>query len=170
MIDLSRVLCIDLEASGLHEGSFPIELGWAGPDGRSGAWLIRPAAEWTLEDWDEDAEAVHGISWDELQRGGVAPRDVAEAFLRIITGPAQLQLVSDAAATDQRWLERLFDHTPHPAPHITEAVTFARRLRGAAAPGRLLAEIDSLPRPHRAEADARALRAALEATLGGDRS
>ena len=158
---LDHVLCIDVEASGLHEGSFPIELGWASFDGRSGGWLIRPTLEWTLEDWDEEAEAVHAISWDGLQRNGLPARDVAEAFARLFGGPPQMQLVSDAADHDQRWLDRLFEETPLTAPPLGEAEALAIQLMGRGGGHRLIERLNAARRHHRAEADACVLRSAL---------
>ena len=167
MISLDGVLCIDLEASGLHEGSFPIELGWAGFDGRSGGWLITPAKDWTRADWEDGAEAIHGISWDELLQRGTAARDVAEAFYSLVMGPPCLQLISDAASFDQGWLGRLFQHSPHDAPQVGEAVGLANRLGGRAATRELIERLEGSPRPHRAEADACRLRDALVAVTRG---
>lgn len=50
---------IDFEASSLSDRSYPVEVAWVFQDGRSESHLIAPAPEWT--DWDERAEAIHGI-------------------------------------------------------------------------------------------------------------
>lgn len=61
----------DIEASGLDEASYPIEIGWSLPDGRTRSFLIKPEPEWTH--WDEAAEDLHGISREELEKSGLPP-------------------------------------------------------------------------------------------------
>ena len=66
---------LDIEASGLGEHSFPIEIGWAIPFDKERGFLIRPAPDWTY--WSAIAEEVfHRISRDELLREGI-PADEA---------------------------------------------------------------------------------------------
>jgi hypothetical protein len=60
---------IDFEASSLNKDSYPVEVAWVFEDGRSRSFLIRPAPGWT--DWSAEAEAIHGISRDQLDRDGV---------------------------------------------------------------------------------------------------
>jgi hypothetical protein len=72
---------MDIEASGLGTGSWPVEIGWALPFGpkRNGAVLIRPVPEWTH--WSSVAEThFHKISRQTLDREGMAP---GEALARV---------------------------------------------------------------------------------------
>lgn len=60
-----NLLFLDIEASGLRRGSFPIEVGvaWLSiVDIGSRAELIEPAPHWNRSSWSPDSEAVHGIS------------------------------------------------------------------------------------------------------------
>jgi DNA polymerase III subunit epsilon len=103
----SDLLIIDFEASGLRPGSWPIELGmgWRKDDG---TWaieskLIRPHPSWSMNLWDADAEAVHGISRDELE-GAPTPEEVAEWYLDMAKGR---QVTSDFPDLDGLWARRL---------------------------------------------------------------
>lgn len=99
---------IDLEASGLHGESYPIELGWALPDtGEVGSVLIAPPPSWTPEQWDSAAEQIHGLSRADLFRDGVPPEAAVERFLTAVRG--RHLLYCDGLATDRVWLERLFE-------------------------------------------------------------
>jgi len=42
-----RIIFLDLEASGLHRTSYPIEVGWAFLDFTADGFLLRPAPDWT---------------------------------------------------------------------------------------------------------------------------
>ena len=95
---------IDLEASGFGRGSYPIEVGIAMDDGSVHALLIKPAESWTH--WNEEAEAIHGISRDYLETHGKTVREVAIFLNDLCSG---LTLYSDAWSFDSSWLGRLFD-------------------------------------------------------------
>ena len=114
----TRVLFFDIEASGLHEASVPVELGWAwitreagdGPALRvkTEAMLIRPLRAW-MEDpktWDPAAERIHGISRRELVDSGRPAGEVALAFDQARAGKS---IVSDTGhdGVDARWLRKL---------------------------------------------------------------
>jgi hypothetical protein len=64
----------DCEASDVE--GYPIEIGWAFTDPKTGAvvsesHLIRPPAEWPVkESWDRVAERLHGITLLQLSRKG----------------------------------------------------------------------------------------------------
>ena len=66
---------IDVEASGLGRGSYPIEIGISLASGDRHCWLIRPPAHWTH--WDPGAEAVHHISRARLIERGRPAEEVA---------------------------------------------------------------------------------------------
>lgn len=95
---------IDVEASGLGSGSYPIEVGVALADGSTHCTLVRPADDWTH--WDKTAEELHGISRESLLVSGRAPIDVAMMLNEILAGQT---VYSDAWGNDACWLARLFD-------------------------------------------------------------
>src|SRR3546814_1795139 len=65
---------IDFEASGLGEGTYPIEVGlavWHGPDTPIRTWstLIAPTPDWVARGvWKSEAESVHKIDRGSLHR------------------------------------------------------------------------------------------------------
>ena len=104
MIDLSRALWLDVEASGFGPDSYPIEVGWSDIQGRTGSVLVRPEPAWTH--WDSKAEALHGISRALLGAEGVP---VVEAATRISDATAgRSAVLSNHPGPDAWWLERLF--------------------------------------------------------------
>jgi hypothetical protein len=94
---------IDLEASGLHADSFPIQVAWAMPDGTLAEHLIRPEPDWQA--WDDTAEALHGITPETLERDGEPAAVVAAALNHSLRGH---MVFSDAPAYDRFWLDVLF--------------------------------------------------------------
>lgn len=95
---------LDIEASGLGRGSYPIEVGYVLPDGSSSCLLIRPQDDWQC--WDVNAEQLHGISRAQLLLRGVDVVNVAETLNRQLGG---MTVYSDAWGNDQSWLALLFD-------------------------------------------------------------
>ncbi len=94
---------IDFEASSLDLiCSYPIEVGVALPDGRVGSWLIRPAPTW--HDWSVEAERIHGIHRQRLDREGQEVLEVALALNETIHEVCYC----DAWTFDSFWLHRLF--------------------------------------------------------------
>ena len=75
---------IDIEASGFGNGSYPIEVGLALPDGSTHCFIIRPASNWTH--WDSSAQAIHGISRETLIESGKPPPEVADSLNRLVAG------------------------------------------------------------------------------------
>lgn len=104
-------LCfIDVEASGFGRGSYPIEVGVAGPGSGLFCYLIRPLDSW--RHWDPDAAALHGLSRDVLLKWGRPVEEVAGALNAQLAG---LTVYSDAWGQDMAWISRLFaaaDLTP----------------------------------------------------------
>jgi hypothetical protein len=96
---------LDVEASGFGRGSYPIEIGFVGPDGHLFCCLIQPAPEWSH--WDASAEALHGISRELLATHGKSPRWVAAQINERLRGQT---VYCDGWANDYSWLARLFDH------------------------------------------------------------
>ncbi len=99
---MAMLVFLDFEASSLGKRSYPIEVGWAFEDGRSEAHLIRPAPGWT--DWDAGAQAIHGISRDELTAEGAAHDAVANRMIEVLSGH---DLVASAPSWDGKWLSTL---------------------------------------------------------------
>ncbi len=95
---------LDIEASGFGRDSYPVEVGFVLGDGQTYCTLIRPAPGWTH--WDPQAERVHHITQDTLQRHG---RDVAEVALLLNERLHGLTLYCDGWAHDYAWLAVLFE-------------------------------------------------------------
>jgi DNA polymerase III epsilon subunit-like protein len=154
---------IDIEASGLGPGSFPIEVAAheVGNERRSSTWLIRPEAGWSRRSWDETAEDLHGISYDTLCVKGVPARDVCSA-LRAFIGEAKL--FSDAHFADQTWLAKLYEAEWPPQRGMTiSSIQTAVPLDQRAA---LNDALEMLDRPHNALEDARIIAEVLERYSG----
>ena len=97
---------IDIEASGLHSGSYPIEVGIVMSNGQTYEALIQPFNSWTH--WDGDAEALHGISRETLRQEGRSAFEVCEEINRLCAGKT---LYSDCWVHDSSWLQKLFAYT-----------------------------------------------------------
>ncbi len=100
---MARPGILDLEASGLGAGSYPVEVGVVLPDGRKYCSLILPVHEW--QHWDEQAEQLHGISRALLFRHGRSVRAVADDLNALVEGGT---LYSDGWVVDSPWLNQLF--------------------------------------------------------------
>lgn len=96
---------VDVEASGFGRGSYPIEIAIALPQGAIESRLVKPLPEWTH--WTEEAEALHGISRDQLLREGTEVEEVALWLNKC------LQLIglaySDSWGYDSSWIARLYN-------------------------------------------------------------
>ncbi|MBI1391629.1 MAG: hypothetical protein GC152_02700 [Alphaproteobacteria bacterium] len=153
----ARIAFLDFEACGLGPKSWPIEVGWAILGGDAGATLIRPAPDWPIGAWDPRAEAIHGLSFEALVDGGVS---CIEACDQLEAAIGDADVYADAPAWDEFWLHQLYSAARRrPSFRLLD---FARLMRPIA-PGReaeifVIADGHS-PRRHRAEADARHLRA-----------
>ncbi len=103
MSRLANPYIIDIEASGLGNGSYPIEVGLALEPGDRFCSLIKPTGSWTH--WDEQAEAIHRISRDILLAHGRPVIDVALELNRLLDGRV---VYSDAWGVDNTWVIELF--------------------------------------------------------------
>lgn len=101
-----ELVFIDVEASGLHHGSYPIEVGWCGLDLQPNSFLIKPAPDWTEREWSGQAERIHGIARSTCVRDGI---DVWDAARRLNAALGDKVILSDAPEFDGKWLLRLFD-------------------------------------------------------------
>ncbi len=93
---------LDFEASSLGKQSYPVEVAWVFEDGRSRSFLIKPAPDWT--DWSSEAEAIHGISRELLEKEGVAVSTIADEMVKTLSGH---RLCASAPAWDGKWLSAL---------------------------------------------------------------
>lgn len=100
---------LDFEASSLGKKSVPIEVAWVFEDGRSAAYLIRPAPDW--DDWDPRAEAIHRIDRPTLLRDGCPHDMVAAAMVDQLTGH---DLFASAPSWDGKWLSALLRAAGYP--------------------------------------------------------
>jgi hypothetical protein len=96
---------LDVEASGLLIQSFPLQVGWCGIDGTYGSLLIKPSKNWDMESWDDNAEAMHGISLSQAQNNGVECSLVAKKLNAQLKGAIVL---SDGISFDANWLSMIF--------------------------------------------------------------
>lgn len=94
---------IDIEASGLGTGSYPIEVGVVLGCGSNYCSLITPASAW--QHWDRQAEQVHGISRDTLFMYGKPIKVVATELNQFL---ADKTVYSDGWVVDKPWLSELF--------------------------------------------------------------
>ena len=107
-----RIAILDVEASALEAGSYPIEVGVALVRGASepigvGAKLIRPTSDWLKTGlWSKSSEAVHCLPLERVQREG----EPVEAVCDWLNGLLGIDTIvaSDAPRYDQDWLDTLF--------------------------------------------------------------
>lgn len=151
------VAFLDVEASGLGSGSYPIELGWAIPWSASGGVLIRPALDWTY--WNPASERLfHRISRQHLEQHDVPP---AQALAQIIKAVQGHQVYSADPDFDVHWLGLLARAAWETTPF---EIGDAQKLFRAAAAQRHR-NLDAItieaerrrPHIHRAQADAEQL-------------
>ena len=108
-----NIAILDVEASALELGSFPIEVGVAlirGPTEpiRVGAKLIRPTTDWIETGvWSKSSEAVHGIALEIVKREGEPVEEVC-VWLNELLGKNTI-VATDAPRYDQDWLDALFE-------------------------------------------------------------
>lgn len=106
------IAVLDVEASALGPGSFPIEVGVALVRGPTepigvGAKLIRPTTDWIeTGGWSKSSEAVHGIPLEVVKREGEPAEEVCD-WLNGLLGSNTI-VATDAPRYDQDWLDTLF--------------------------------------------------------------
>lgn len=155
---------LDIEASGFGRGSYPIEVGFAGTDGALFCGLIRPEPDWLH--WDSQAEGLHGISRELLQRHGHPAPWMAQQLNTRLRGQT---VYCDGWAQDYPWLARLYDAAGvQPSFRLDDlrrllSETEALRWRAVTEAVR---ERQQFTR-HRASSDARVLQLALDEIKNG---
>ena len=93
---------LDFEASSLARNGYPIEVAWVFEDGTEESHLIRPLPGWT--DWDESAQAIHGISREKLLTDGAPADFVAHRLFDALGGH---DLFASSPSWDGKWLSVL---------------------------------------------------------------
>lgn len=155
---------IDLEASGFGRGSYPIEVGFVDGAGQPFCTLIRPQPDWSH--WDDQAEAMHGITRGVLATYGRPVEWVAAALNERLAGQT---VYCDGWSQDYPWLSRLFDAadlTPQfRLEDLRTLLNEAQAARWHATVDRVRDEL-SLGR-HRASSDAKVLQIAVQRVLLG---
>lgn len=142
------MLFLDIEASGLHEQSYPIQIGWYDSEKVVGEeYLIKPEAEWTH--WSEEAEDIHNISRDYLHANGLTAVEVCQLLNQQLAGRL---VYSDAVSMDQFWLDRLFkQHDDAQAFQLVDVISLVRQDNR----DEFEYDLNELARPHSALADAK---------------
>lgn len=118
------IFTIDFEASCLprHGLSYPIEVGIAAVgtgDGKAQSWLIRPHDDWVGWHWSEEAEALHGLSLDQVNRYGLPVETVLAELAAACDGR---RMVADSMI-DQYWLDTLADAAGQAVPFLIDHVS-----------------------------------------------
>ncbi|TDK31283.1 transcriptional regulator [Rhizobium deserti] len=104
---------LDFEASSLSKHSYPIEVAWVFEDGRARSFLIKRIPGWT--DWSSEAEALHGISREQLARDGV---DVSTIVSEMVETLADHDLSASAPSWDGKWLSALLRAAGNPSHEL----------------------------------------------------
>jgi hypothetical protein len=158
------IITIDFEASCLpcHGRSFPIEVGIASADGRARSWLIRPHDNWAGWDWTDEAQSLHGLTREQLDRDGL-PVDRVIGELTAAVGDTRV--IADSYL-DATWLGTLADAAGTGPPisigHIEEVIDQLGAADADIARAQALANARSVLR-HRAGGDAQWLAAFITA-------
>ena len=95
---------IDIEASGLHFDSYPIEVAVL-IAGNIKSWIIKPEPSWQY--WSKVAEGMHGLSRDTLESEGVSAAQVIKELGAFIKNSNDV-IYSDAVYWDADWIDTLY--------------------------------------------------------------
>jgi hypothetical protein len=172
-LPLDGVCCLDFEASGLGDLSYPIEAAVVDcATVQCQSWLIRPSSRWASEGaWSAEAAKLHHIEMSELLVHGVAIAQVAAELAAACQGK---RVLCDGREHDQRWLTTLFAGAGRNVPFLIHdfdayAAELARRAgrdANVASVNDDLAARKCLRVAHRAEPDARLLAERLRLIAG----
>lgn len=139
---------IDLEASGLHPDSYPIEVGVYDiehPES-SFSFLIKPDPTWTY--WDYSAQDIHGLARAYIEEDGIS---IYEAC-KVLNEKLGDCVLSDAVSFENMWLNTLFGTANVVPTFVVESVYNYINLMDLAD---FEAAMFNGARPHRALDDAR---------------
>ena len=166
-----RIAILDLEASSLDRGSYPVEVGIAVIQGashpiRTWSSLIRPTDDWIRNGiWSPASEQIHEILLDALRLELAGPLEVASMLNAALRG--KVVVLTDAPQFDQIWLARLYEAAGLEQGFVIYDI---ERIAGYLNPDEYRQFVHLLSRsriPHRAGPDAvRLASAMLEARLG----
>ena len=108
---LEKLRFFDIEASGLHEGSYPLQFGWCGIDLKTSDILVRPEPDWTEDLYAPQSFEIHGIAYETAMKDGIAAVDAARSLNTHFDGTA---VICDSPSWDGYWTTRLSDTTGVP--------------------------------------------------------
>jgi DNA polymerase III epsilon subunit-like protein len=94
---------IDFEASGIASDSYPIEVVAVVSSNTTFHALIRPVSYWAF--WSFDAQDMHGISRDDLNRSGIDTVVLAGHLNQLLSG----QVLCSDSPQDRFWLDTLYE-------------------------------------------------------------
>ena len=117
---LRSLIFVDLESSGLHARSFPVQYGWCGLDLKPQSFLIRPHTDWTEDREDPGAFDVHGISRIETMRFGL---DVKDAAARVAEAFSGKLVATDSTYWDGFWNSVLFSAADQKCPFLFRSLS-----------------------------------------------
>ena len=144
-----KPIILDVEASGLHPDSYPIQIGWVELGGNAfDSFYIRPHYSWTY--WSVLAEDVHGISIETLDKEGLTPEEACDRLIRRL---GDRSIYTDQPAFDGFWLDRLFETVEYKT-RLRECQHVSRLVKADQAPA-LLDALTGLNLIHDALDDAR---------------
>lgn len=126
---------IDVKASGLMSGSFPVEVGFlvfeeTKPGDfkeRVETYVVKPDAGWDPNHWDVEAQAMHGLSFHDLRRFGHDTQSIAAHLLHHMRNRV---VFTDAVEHDERWLDKLHQAAKRPRDYEILSLTRLQRLMG----------------------------------------
>lgn len=98
---------LDFEASGLHEDSYPIEVGVFGSREDSYDSLIVPVHYWNY--WNQDSQEIHGIPREQLYEQGRSVIEVTKALNERFDG----KILWADSSYDKFWMEVLYEASPY---------------------------------------------------------
>jgi hypothetical protein len=96
---------IDLEASGLSENSFPLEIGWTKDGVNFKDYFIKPESDWDRNSWSQVAENLHGIHLADVEYSGLLCEDIAKEMNSDLQ---EFLLLSDSVTHDIKWVNMIF--------------------------------------------------------------
>ncbi|MEP3562017.1 MAG: hypothetical protein ABJM19_11265 [Marinobacter sp.] len=104
---------LDIEASGIGNGSYPVEIAWSRVDGsQSFSALINPDSVDGWEGWSDEA-IRRGLTRKECCERGEPAAYVARQVSRLLT---DYPVFSESPVQDQKWLDALFTAIGKPWP------------------------------------------------------
>jgi len=118
MKKINLPIIIDIEASGFGHNSYPIEIGVILENSQTHCFLIKPEPDW--QHWDNDGEALHGISRETLLEHGHSTKEVGDFLNELLIGKT---IYSDGWSYDQTWLHVLYESIEKTPLFRIEALT-----------------------------------------------